>query len=238
MWNRSIFLIALALPILAQTQRVPFVGCELGGQVRTEAPVGEDQVVRMPLQVAQRLTYYQEGFRGTGVLAPRGWYCTGFIGSGGSNLLITPEPFTWADLMTEGITGSFIELESVSGETGSGLHDMAEILARVFPMQKAFVRDFAERMEVTFQYGPFPNDQIITQTDRVVRYRTPAHSNGLGTLTREMPTGDSIDGVAVFHPAELNPSLRMLRVRLPRELRDLAPVIIRDLLIRQGGDAR
>ena len=166
MWNRIVLLIALALPILAQTARVPFVGCELlgQGQVGSKAPAGEDQLVRMPPQVAQRLAYYKESFRGTGVLAPRGWHCTGFIGTDGSNVLITPDPFTWADLMTEGITGSFIELQSVSGETGSGLHDMAEILARVFPMQKAFVRDFAEGMEVTFQYGPFPNDHLYFPT--------------------------------------------------------------------------
>jgi len=166
MWNRIVLLIALALPILAQTARVPFVGCELlgQGQVGSKAPAGEDQLVRMPPQVAQRLAYYKESFRGTGVLAPRGWHCTGFIGTDGSNVLITPDPFTWADLMTEGITGSFIELESISGETGSGLHDMAEILARVFPMQRAFVRDFAEGMEVTFQYGPFPNDHLYFPT--------------------------------------------------------------------------
>jgi hypothetical protein len=229
---------ALPLQLFAQTARVPFVGCELGGQVRSEAPVGKDEVVRMPPQIAQRLAYYKESFRGTGILAPRGWHCTGFIGSGGSNMLITPEPFTLADLVTEGITGSFIELESVSGETGSGLHDMAEILARVFPMQKAFVRDVSQEKEVTFQYGPFPNDQIITQTDQVVRYRTPAYEKGLGTLTREKATGDPIDGVAVFHPAKLNPGLRMLRVRLPRQMQNLTPAIIRDLLVRESSDTR
>ena len=78
-------------------------------------------------------------------------------------MLITPEPFTWADLLTEGTAGSFIELQSVSGETGSALHDMVEVLARVFPARKTFARDFAEGMGFTLQFGPFPKDQIITQ---------------------------------------------------------------------------
>jgi hypothetical protein len=47
---------------------------------------------------------------------------------------------------------------------------------------------------------------------------------------------DPIDGVAIIEGQ--NPDLVMLRVRLPSEQRDLAPVIIRDLLIRQRGDTR
>jgi len=47
---------------------------------------------------------------------------------------------------------------------------------------------------------------------------------------------DPIDGVVILQGQ--NPDVLMLRVRLPRELRDLAPVIIHDLLVREGGDAR
>ncbi len=47
---------------------------------------------------------------------------------------------------------------------------------------------------------------------------------------------DPIDGVAILQGQ--NPDLLMLRVRLPPEQRDLAPLIIQDLLLRQRRDAR
>ncbi|MGD0132522.1 MAG: hypothetical protein ABSE57_10770 [Bryobacteraceae bacterium] len=47
---------------------------------------------------------------------------------------------------------------------------------------------------------------------------------------------DPIDGVAILQGQ--NPDLLMLRVRLPPELRDPAPVIIKDLLLRQSNNSR
>ena len=47
---------------------------------------------------------------------------------------------------------------------------------------------------------------------------------------------DPIDGVALLQGQ--TPDLLMLRVRLPLKQRDLAPVIIEQLLLRQRSDAR
>lgn len=47
---------------------------------------------------------------------------------------------------------------------------------------------------------------------------------------------DPIKGVAILQGK--TPDLLMLRVRLPKDQRDLAPVIIHDLLVREGGDTR
>jgi len=47
---------------------------------------------------------------------------------------------------------------------------------------------------------------------------------------------DPIDGVAILEGQ--NPDLLMLRVRLPREQRYLAQIIIQDLLLRQRNNAR
>lgn len=47
---------------------------------------------------------------------------------------------------------------------------------------------------------------------------------------------DAIDGVAILEGQ--TPDLLILRVRLPRRQRDLAPVIIQQLLLGQRGDAR
>jgi hypothetical protein len=47
---------------------------------------------------------------------------------------------------------------------------------------------------------------------------------------------DPIDGIAMLEGK--TPDLLILRVRLPREQRDLAPAIIQELLLRQRRDAR
>jgi hypothetical protein len=47
---------------------------------------------------------------------------------------------------------------------------------------------------------------------------------------------DPIDGVAILQGQ--TPDLLVLRVRLPPEQRDLAPGIIKDLLIRQSNNSR
>ncbi len=92
------------------------------------------------------------------------------------------------------------------------------------------------RVATKFSFGPYPNDELIVQTARLVEYQMPPHSEGLGTMNRLKPDADPIDGFAMLQGK--SPDLLMLRVRLPREQRDLAPVIIQDLLLRQRGDAR
>ena len=90
---RIIGVIFIALTCQGATVvRVPFVGCKSGGQVGPEpAPHGAGKTVRIDAGTAQKLAYYQAG-NPPGVLAPRGWYCFGLYGSGGSTLLVSPEP--------------------------------------------------------------------------------------------------------------------------------------------------
>jgi hypothetical protein len=236
MWNRSIFLIALPLQLLAQTARVPFVGCESTGQAeKVAAPKGDDKVVQINARSAQRLAYYTEGWRGTGVLAPRGWHCIGVYGSSGSVLYVTPEPMQGSPR----ISGPVVEIDYMSADNGSGRYDIAQILARVFPEQKPFVQSVIDRLDPPtseLKFGPFPNDKLLKQTDRFVEYQTPPHAEGLGTMSQLKANDDPIDGVVILQGS--TPDLAMLNVRLPRDLRDLAPVIIHDLLVRQSRDAR
>jgi hypothetical protein len=71
---------------------VPFLGCRSEGQADLiDARKRNDPVLPIPTAVAQRLAYYSSG--GTGVLAPRGWYCFGGWGSDGEVLRIAPRPF-------------------------------------------------------------------------------------------------------------------------------------------------
>ncbi len=133
MWNRSVFLIALPLQIFAQTVRIPFVGCETLGQIeRLKAPVGNDETLRIDAAMAERLAYYKAAY-GSGVLAPRGWYCLETAGSSGGDLVVLPEP-KWG-----GITGPAVLLHATDGG-GSGMYEVAKVIARVFPAYRGFVQ--------------------------------------------------------------------------------------------------
>jgi hypothetical protein len=222
--------------LFAQTVRVPFVGCESVGQAEAApAPKGVDKVVHVSAGAATRLAYYTEGFRGTGVLAPRGWYCIGLYGSSGSELLIAPRSLKVAGLSGE-MTGPVVKLEYISADNGSGRLDMAQVLARVFPAQSAFVKRAMDSLDQPPRWDPYPKDKLILQTDRLVQFQTPPHSEGLGTMSRLKANDDPIDGVALLQGQ--TPDLLMLRVRLPLKQRDLAPVIIQQLLLRQRSDSR
>ncbi len=189
---------------------------------------------------AQRLAYYRTA-HGSGVLAPRGWYCYGRYGSDGISLFVAPRPIRRDDLFGTnwtGFAGPVVQIDDLFGNT-SGRYEVADVIARVFPTHRAFVRNVIDSFSQTadqFTFAPYPNDKLIVQNDRVVEFQTPAHSDGLGTMSRLKANDDPIDGVAILEGK--TPDLLMLRVRLPREKRDLAPVIIQDLLVRQRGDAR
>jgi hypothetical protein len=83
---------------------------------------------------------------------------------------------------------------------------------------------FRESFRVKF--GPYPNDQLFVQSDRLVEYQTAPHAEGLGTMNRLKANDDPIDGVAMLEGT--TPDLTMLRVRLPPNLKDLTPVIIHE----------
>lgn len=150
-------------------------------------------------------------------------------------MLITPQPLKAADLI-----GPVIELQFISADNGSGRFDMAQVLARVFLAQRQFAKDTTDGLDAPIHFGPFPKDKLIVQNDQFVQYQTPPRSQGLGTMTRIEANDDPIEGVAILQQPGpgLLPDLLMLRVRLPPNQRDLAPIIIKDLLVRQRRDPR
>jgi len=142
----------------ASVVRVPFVGCRSDGQVGpSPAPKREDKAVFLDAVAAQRLAYYQSK-SSEGVLAPRGWHCFGAYGSSGTSLAVTPDPIKFADLSA--VDGPLIEVREQSGET-SGRLAVAQVIARVFPTQKAFADGVIEAFpEVAFPFGPYPTDKF------------------------------------------------------------------------------
>jgi hypothetical protein len=118
------------------------VGCKSDGQAGPQdAPTGKPKIITISPQLAQRFAYYKAS-DGSGVLAPRGWYCFGTYGSDGSNLYVTPMPFNSAHLFSDswkGISSYGIQLSESNSDT-SGRFEVAQIIARVFPDDLAFVR--------------------------------------------------------------------------------------------------
>jgi hypothetical protein len=155
--------------------------------------------------------------------------------------LISPRPIKRDEVFSanwHGPVGPAVEVDDIDGGT-SGRFEVAQVIARVFPAQRAFVQnliDLIDQPSSTYQYGPYPKDKLILQADRLVQFRTAPHAEGLGTMGRLKASDDPIDGFAMLQGK--NPDLLMLRVRLPREQRDLARVIIQELLLRERRDAR
>ena len=244
-----LFLILVAITVVlthmgstpAQPTYAPFVGCKADGQVGPQdAPTGEPKTIAISPQLAQRVAYYKAS-GSLGVLAPRGWYCFETYGSSGSDLYITPMP-----LNSEGIPGYGIDLRERDGGT-SGRFDVAGIIARVFPSHWNFVRQvIAEGIEPasSFPYGPYPADELTYKGKDTVEYVTPPNTKGLGTSSSLVANARPIEGVVIltndqFREMSANGTvigeggeeldLTQLSARLPPEMTELVPVIIRQI---------
>lgn len=224
----------------ASVARVLFVGCKADGQVGPLPAPTEVNVVRIDASVAPRLAYYKPE-SGPGVLAPLGWYCFGTYGSGGSSLLVAPKPInedTQFSQSWQGFAGPAIALDDRSGGA-SGRFAVAEVMARVFPKQKALVQNVIDEgldAVIDFKFGPYPRDKLIYRNDRVVEYSTPPHTNGLGTMSWFHRSDESIDGVVILHGP--TPDLLRLMVRLPADLESLKSHIIRQLENEWGDEPK
>jgi hypothetical protein len=222
-------------PLLSQgqpqkqaTTSIPFVGCKADGQVgQLDAPTGTSKSVAIPPQLAQRLAYYQAE-DAPAIIAPRGWYCFATYGSNGGTLYVSPVSLNPSDFFSDkwkGFTGPVIQLSGSSGGT-SGRFEVAQIIARVFPAHRAFVRKvIAEGIEPAkdFPFGPYPKDKLTYKGREMVEYLTPPQTEGLGTRSRLTKNDEPITGVAAIGGPETD--LLILSMRLPSDMADLAPVI-------------
>ena len=197
MANRVVLLVALVLPMLAQTSRVPFRRCPSDGQTGPiGAPKGRTAVVHLEPKMAMGLAYYQAV--GPRVLAPRGWHCFGLYGSSGDILYIAPEPIQ-PDLSAQPPRGAGVVLHNVIGG-GSGTSMVTPVIARVFPQYWPLVRGLIQAGDLSEEdnvFGPYPTDKLIRQTTTLVQFQTPPHSEGLGTMESFKPSDEPIDGLAI-----------------------------------------
>ena len=141
-------------------------------------------------------------------------------------------PLNSTDLFSDswkGVPSYGIQLSESDGGT-SGRFAVAEIIARVFPAHWSFVRQVTgEGIEPasSFPYGPYPTDKLIYKDKETVEYVTPPNTEGLGTQSYLAKDGDPINGVAILTGKD--PDLTKLAARLPPEMSDLLPVVIRQV---------
>jgi hypothetical protein len=227
----SLFGQSSAIPVGPQPMMVsvPFIGCNSDGQVGpVEAPTATSISVLASSDDARKLAYYKSE-QGVGALAPRGWYCFGTYGSGGDTLYITPQPISIANIFEHGPGGSDGPAIQVAYRFGgtSGRFEVAEIIARVFPAYKSFatavMKEF-DRSDDSFTFGPYSRDRLVYKSKALVEYRTPAHTEGLGTHSWLSMNSVPIEGAAMLVGPEHD--LVLLSVRLPIDLNGLKTTII------------
>ena len=218
---------------------VPFVGCPSDGQAGPiKAPTGSTKSVAITAKAARGLAYYAAGI-GDGVLAPRGWHCFEIYGSGGGALFVIPDPIDTANILSisREYLGPAIEISYSEGGT-SGRFDVAEIISRIFPAYEAFVSRVTELFPTSsFPSGPYSRDTLVYKSKSVAEFKTPAHTEGLGTHSGLKKDGSPIYGAAILVGHQIGhqtpdlqlPDLLLLSVRLPPDLTGLTPSIIRQV---------
>jgi hypothetical protein len=221
-------------PSMASGVKLPLIGCPSDGQVGPEAAPRSGEIsLSINPDAASRLAYYTDKSEvgGMSVLAPRGWHCFGVYGSNGESLFVAREAISTGQFFKgdwKGIAGPAIQFSFSDGGT-SGRFEVAEIVSKIFPQEKAFVESvIAEGLEKTLDYsfGPFPGDRLKRIGKNIVEYETPPGVKGLGIQTRLIPNSDSIMGVVILN-ADNDNSIHQLAVRLPKDQADLATTIVR-----------
>jgi hypothetical protein len=234
------FAIGSTLPIPAQrkpspTALVPFVGCAADGMSGpVAAPHGRPKPLHIPPAAAARLAYYVVSSN-LSVLGPRGWHCHDIYGSGGDELLLTPDSrdldrlLATTDFTT--FTGPIIELDWHDGMT-SGRDEVAPVIARVFHAHKSFAANAAAEYDNPPHYTahPYPADTLHYLSREALEYLTPPHAQGLGTSTRLRPSGLPITGAQILITDDGDCcDLVSLAIRLPPADAALAPIILHQL---------
>lgn len=219
----------------AQTS-VPYIGCPGDGQTGPYAAAkGSPKAVNLPAAAADKLAWYEyNGDAGHfGTLGPRGWNCFVTIGSNGWTLYIAPETLDSAKLLEhrnwKGFTGPAIQLSGSDGGT-SGRFEVAKVVARVFPAHRDYARSIiAEGFgpAADYPFGPFPSDHLTHKGKDLVEFTTPAHRNGLGTMSWLLPSDQPINGIALLTIGpQVDTELLHLSLRLPPSLYFLAVPLI------------
>lgn len=201
---------SLLLPTAnAAEMEFPFVGCPADGQAGAlDPPTGSTKTFHVEGALPVPFAYYQ-GQQGMGVFAPAGWHCRVWYGSSGSFMIVTPKPIRPPYFPPPSYAAPVVEVSCVIGGT-SGRFEAARLSAMLFPsLTKRFVKQ-VESEEVMM--GGKPEDKKKYRTDslkylsqRIVEFRTPANTKGLGTEGHIKATNRPIQGIVVLAESDGDP---------------------------------
>ncbi len=227
--------VALIMAISSRGQNaapsLPFVGCVSYGMAeKVEAPKGVSVKRSINLHDAGMLAYYKSAK--IGLAAPRGWNCEGYSDSSGWGMFLSPEPIQ-GEPRWPNFKGPAIDLQHISGGTGSGSFQIAEAISLAFPTFRAWaVRTLAT--DADLPRGPYPTDHLRYRSSRVVEFETPPQLKGFSNdFSRFVSNDKPTFGVAILigNPPK---HLLVLSIRLPDQLRSLLPLIIEDIEQHRG----
>ena len=219
----------------------PTVGCPQGGQLGPQDAPALPQSVRViaPGGMSLPLSYYAAE-EGAGVLAPKGWDCSGVSGSDGSILYVAPRKLgaPILDRLDQVKAGPAVIRRFLIGGT-SGRFPIARISARIFPRARTFVNGVRSEGIDTSRYvfTPWRGDRLTRLSDFAVSYTTPANTDGLGTALGLARGRDPVSGLVFLSDIEGHddgPFLDGLSVRLDRSDQALYPAIAVAGIVAQG----
>lgn len=193
---------------------------------------------KLPRALASRLAYYGMANQG-GVLAPRGWHCIGFYGTGGNGLIVLPQRFSLDQFLSGDLktTGPLVSWGYILGQTSGRLRVLDEG-ARFFGADPALRQKREEAAELyNFMDAddpliivdpnpppPYPEDSLMRHGDSVVTYRVAPMTDGIGMGGLTQPGPDPLHGAVALLRGDLD--LEDIQVRLPPALADLVPVLL------------
>jgi hypothetical protein len=204
---------------------VPVVNCASETDQRTAKPTLQlpPQKATAPASVAPKLAYYTGGFGG--VLAPRGWQCDVWFNAGGMTVYVRPH--------RKDARAPFVQIITAENDANFSQKEIvATVVAHLFPAHAAYVKEVvAQEHENSgdgtydIAIGPYPADKITRRTATLVEFVTPPNKDGMGT-----EYGIGKNAVPVFGAAFLasdDSYAQIALVRLPDELKSLAPAILK-----------
>lgn len=221
-----------ALAANAAEVQVPFVGCPADGQAGSlDPPTGSAKTLHVDGQLPVPFAYYK-GEQGAGVFAPAGWHCRVWYGSSGGFMIVTPNPIRPPYFPPPGYVAPVVQLSTMLADT-SGRFEAARLCAMLFPR---LTRKFVKQVELEEKLmeseredtRKYPTDTLKYLSPRIVEFRTPPNTRGLGTESHIKAGNQPIQGLVVLNLDGGTPAaVSQLSTNLGESDQALAPFILK-----------
>jgi hypothetical protein len=216
---------------------IPFVGCSASGSQDVPAPSGAPVQLNIPPNIAAKLALYAGAYQA--ILAPRGWDCSGGVGTDAISLSIAPPKGS------PHAKDSSITIRTDMEGTGSDRSDINTFGRTYFPKlvsaaeYNSFVTDWDKEGGIA---APPPatrysTDRLTYLSPSALEYETPPAKDGIAQLgiggnSRFAQYGIiSIQGKYLPDDNEDDRVISFIRVTLPPNLAYLTKFILGNLCV-------